>query len=200
VTTKVAPAESDSEETIAALSDELARLRRENMVLRMANEELERVVVRDTLTPLYNRRYFITCLNDRINRLQRYDAPAVVVFIDVDGLKAVNDHHGHCAGDYVLLHVAQMLAGAIRTTDVAARIGGDEFALILDAMSEQDAGRKIAGLEQLVRDTPCDFDEVQLAVAASFGFTGLLHDDSDFSVIARADKAMYAAKHARRNG
>src|SRR3546814_8483487 len=75
-------------------------LKRELMMLRIANSELERVVERDTLTPLYNRRYFINAVNDRLKRLGRYGTRSILVFADVDGLKRISDTHGHNAGDY----------------------------------------------------------------------------------------------------
>lgn len=182
----------------AELEREISALRREVAMLRLANAELERVVVRDTLTPLYNRRYFITCLNDRISRASRYETRSVVMFIDVDNMKGINDSFGHGAGDFVLMHMAQLLASAVRNTDVAARIGGDEFALILDEMEEEQAGAKMAALDRLVREAPCRFGDASLSVSASFGFTPVQPQDSDLLLIARADAAMYEIKRSRR--
>lgn len=180
------------------LERELATLKREIALLRIANAELERVVVRDTLTPLFNRRYFITCVNDRIGRCARYEARAIVMFVDVDNMKGINDVYGHSAGDYVLMHVAQMLVGSIRATDVAARIGGDEFALILDEMTEAQAEKKMAALDRRLRETSCHFGDTQLPVSASFGFTAVRPADSDITLMDRADEAMYEIKRARR--
>lgn len=191
--------DTDDDLRLATMSAELADLRREVLMLRMANKELERVVIRDTMTPLYNRRHFLSCLNDRIGRLKRYDEPAVVLFLDLDGLKAVNDTHGHNAGDYLIMHTAQIIADQIRTTDVAARIGGDEFALILDSMTGYDAAVKLERLEEAMRTRPCDFEGIMLPVSASIGFTEITANDTDFAVIARADNAMYAAKRARQS-
>lgn len=180
------------------LEEELRALRTEVTMLRLANAELERVVVRDTLTPLYNRRYYISALNDRISRASRYDAQTVAILIDVNNMKRINDAYGHPAGDFALIHLAKLLSQSIRSTDVAARIGGDEFALILDGMDAEQAMAKIASLEWLIEGTPCLFGDVSLPVGASFGFTAILPQDTDATVIARADEAMYEHKRIRR--
>jgi len=178
----------------SGLEQEVAALRKELRLLRLANEELERLVVRDTLTPLYNRRHFITCLVERLNRLDRYGTPSALVFVDIDGMKSINDTFGHSAGDYALNHVAHLLMGAIRSTDVAARVGGDEFALLLDGLDEDAALGKADHLSKLIMSTECNFGDYILPLSASFGCTALRTGDSDFAAIARADMAMYAAK------
>ncbi|HEX7852993.1 MAG TPA: GGDEF domain-containing protein [Sphingobium sp.] len=182
------------------LEDELQALRKEVAMLRLVNAELERVVVRDTLTPLYNRRYYISALNDRIHRSSRHGAEAVAIIIDVNHMKRINDVHGHPAGDYALMHVAKLLSQAIRSTDIAARIGGDEFALILDGMNADRGAAKIASLEWLIQETPCLFGDAELPISASFGCTPISADDSDATIIARADEAMYEQKRIRRFG
>lgn len=179
---------------VSALEEEVIALRKEVRLLQLANAELERLVVRDTLTPLYNRRHFMNCLTERLSRLERYGTAAALLFIDLDGLKQINDTFGHAAGDYALLHMARLLAGAVRSTDIAARIGGDEFALLLDGLSECAATEKAAQLSLLICETECRFGEDVLPLSASFGCTALRADDSDFAAIARADLAMYAAK------
>ncbi|MBO9574736.1 MAG: GGDEF domain-containing protein [Sphingobium sp.] len=183
---------------VSALEQEVIALRKELQLLQLANEELERLVVRDTLTPLYNRRHFITCLSERLNRLERYGTACALVFIDVDGMKAINDGHGHGGGDAALTHVAHLLIGATRSTDIAARVGGDEFALLLDGLDETAAQAKAVHLSEMIASSECRFQSKVLPLTASFGCTALRSGDSDFAAIARADMAMYAAK--RRNG
>lgn len=190
--------QDDAESEADGLARELAALRQEVRLLRMANAELERVAVRDTLTPLYNRRYFLTALNEHILRRGRYGAQAAVLFADIDGLKQINDRHGHGAGDFALIHAATLLAAHVRTTDVAARIGGDEFAFILEATDMRDARAKAVQLASTLAQTPCLFGDELLAVGASIGLTVLMDGDSDEAVMARADADMYAAKRARR--
>lgn len=178
----------------SALEQEVAALRKELQLLRVANEELEQLVVRDTLTPLYNRRHFITCLTERLGRLDRYGTQAALVFIDVNGMKAINDTYGHSAGDHALNHVARLLIESTRLTDIAARVGGDEFALLLDGLDESSSYEKASVLSTLIVETECRFGDAVLPLSASFGCTALRNGDSDFAAIARADMAMYAAK------
>ncbi|MBT2187959.1 GGDEF domain-containing protein [Sphingobium nicotianae] len=185
---------------LPALEQEVFALRRELRLLQLANEELERLVVRDTLTPLFNRRHFISCLADRLSRLERYGTLAALVFVDVNGMKLINDNYGHSAGDYALLHISRLLAASVRSTDIAARVGGDEFALLLDGVTEDGARDKASQLAAAIAASECRFGEDVLMLSASFGCTALRPGDSDFSAIARADMAMYSAKRRIGNG
>lgn len=182
------------------LESQIAVLRRELLSLRIANSELERVVERDTLTPLYNRRYLINAINDRLKRLSRYGTRSILVFVDVDGLKGINDTHGHGAGDFALIHIAALLSDNVRTTDIVARIGGDEFALILEELSKEEAQAKVGRLRQAIAETPCEFNGAQLTLGASFGMAVMLESDTDESLVARADADMYANKRKARAG
>jgi diguanylate cyclase (GGDEF)-like protein len=184
--------------SIDALQREVEALRREVALLAKANAELERVAVRDTLTPLYNRRYFITQLDERIERMERYGARAAILFLDIDGLKRMNDMHGHGAGDFALVHAATILASHVRVSDVAARIGGDEFALILEEADEHIARAKAAQLAAMLEETDCDYDGATLIVRASIGLTVLQPGDRGEDAIGRADADMYATKRKLR--
>lgn len=188
-----------TDDVVDEMKKQIAALRKEVALLRIANSELERVVVRDTLTPLYNRRHFISSVADRISRVSRYGSHSVIMFIDVDNMKIVNDRYGHAAGDFALMHVAGIIGGAVRSTDVAARVGGDEFALILDEIDHDQAEQKMQVLDALVRETPCQFGEERLPISASFGCTPITADDTEFSIMARADEAMYVNKRRRQS-
>src|SRR3546814_8450377 len=122
-----------------ALLRERDELRRENRVLKIAVAELERVSERDTLPPLFNRRYFLTAIHQRIARFERHAESAAIVFADLNQLKYINDRFGHSAGDFALLEFANQQIASIRTGDAAARIGGAEFGLIPDQPSEEGA-------------------------------------------------------------
>ncbi|MBK5265432.1 MAG: GGDEF domain-containing protein [Alphaproteobacteria bacterium] len=174
-------------------------MRRELRSLRIANSELERVVERDTLTPLYNRRYFINAINDRRKRLERYGTRSILVFVDVDGLKRINDTHGHNAGDYALIHIAGLLFANVRTTDIVARIGGDEFALVLEELTKDEALAKIAQLREAILQASCEYGDASLMLGASFGMAVMLESDTDEALIARADADMYANKRKMRD-
>jgi len=179
------------------LRSEIKALRREVRMLRMTNAELERVAVRDTLTPLYNRRYFVTVLNEQLERARRYQTRSAVLFLDINKMKIINDQFGHNAGDFALIHVAQILQDNIRGTDIAARIGGDEFAVILDHMDEEQAEAKAEQLDEILRKTACVYCNTTLPVSASIGFTMLQANDTDDALIERADANMYANKRRK---
>ncbi|ODU22248.1 MAG: hypothetical protein ABS87_02540 [Sphingomonas sp. SCN 67-18] len=162
--------------------------------LRDRIEELEKLADSDTLTPLPNRRFFLRELERVAKQVARYGTPAALLFVDVDGLKAINDAHGHGAGDDALIHVARLLRDQVRGGDIVARIGGDEFGLLLDRADEAAAREKAAALCALVARSPAPG---AIAVTISIGIAALCGEDDHHSLLARADGAMYAAKRAQ---
>ncbi len=188
----------DDAAIIADLRRQIAALTRENRVLKIACGELERVSERDTLTPLYNRRYFLSALHQRIARRQRYGETMALIFVDVDGLKAINDRHGHGVGDFALMEIARRLSAGIRTTDLAARIGGDEFGVILDHIDEPTARRKAATLMADFAAHPAEYNGLTFPLTASFGVAMLDPAMDEAAIIAAADRDMYAAKSGHR--
>jgi diguanylate cyclase (GGDEF)-like protein len=178
----------ENELLAAALADMRARV-----------EELERLVDSDTLTPLPNRRRFLRELERVVQHSRRYHTPAFVMFVDLDGLKGINDAYGHIAGDAALIHVAEILATMLRTTDVVARIGGDEFGLLLEHLDETAAREKAAKLSQAVGASPLEVSGSQLPLSVSIGFAEVKAGDSSDAVLARADAAMYAIKAQARS-
>lgn len=186
---------------IVSIEDELRdvrrerdALRRENRVLKIAVAELERVSERDTLTPLYNRRYFLTAIHHRLARFERHAECAAVVFVDVNQLKYINDSFGHAAGDFALMEVAARLAASIRSTDVAARIGGDEFGLILDQSTEGGARAQIARLGEVLSTGPALYDGQEIELSACFGVAMLQVGMAEADILAAADRDMYRCK------
>jgi diguanylate cyclase (GGDEF)-like protein len=162
--------------------------------MRLRVDELERLVDSDTLTPLPNRRRFLRELDRVVQHGRRYKTPAFVMFVDLDGLKAINDAYGHLAGDAALIHVAEMLSTMLRTTDVVARIGGDEFGLLLEHLDEAAARDKAAKLVEAVAASPLEIGGRQVPLSVSIGIAQVSPDDDSDAVLARADAAMYAAK------
>lgn len=188
---------SSSPEELEMLRLEVQNLLRENQTLKIAVAELERIVDRDTLTPLYNRRYFMHALIKRRARLQRHNQPCALLYIDVDGLKSINDAHGHAAGDFALLRVAELLRANIRASDIAARIGGDEFALLLDQLDEQAALEKGQRLNTVLSQTRIDFSGRTFELSASIGCIMITPNENEDQLLARADKEMYRVKQSR---
>jgi diguanylate cyclase (GGDEF)-like protein len=185
-------------------NDAVARLSEENETLRIELEalharlaELERLADTDTLVPLPNRRAFLRELERIIHHTVRYGTPSAVLFIDLNGLKAVNDRHGHQAGDAVLLHVSRMLKLNLRAADTVARIGGDEFGLILDHLDEAAARAKAQTLVDEVANSPIEIGKELVCAKVTVGLAMVRDTDDVDSVLARADAAMYAQRSDR---
>lgn len=175
-----------------------ADLREQNAQMAARIRHLEEEICRDTLTPLFNRRHFEQAVATSIAHCQRYDSRAALLFVDVDDLKSINDTHGHAAGDEALCCIADVLLANVRTTDVVARIGGDEFALLLGAISECDVARKIAQLTAGIAACRPAFAGQPGRLSATFGHAFISPDDQAAHVLARADQIMYQSKRARR--
>jgi diguanylate cyclase (GGDEF)-like protein/PAS domain S-box-containing protein len=151
---------------------------------------------RDPLTGLWNRRRFEDDLALQLERCRRYQEQAVLLVMDIDGFKQVNDTLGHLAGDDVLRAVAYALTDRLRTSDTAARLGGDEFAVLLLNATKEEADGVIADLEpQLVEAARGIQDDIELSLSIGAAVldasTGEVQD-----ALAAADRAMYARKHA----
>lgn len=185
------------EDQLRELRRERDALRRENRILKIAVAELERVSERDTLTPLFNRRYFLTAIHQRIARFERHNERAAVVFVDVNQLKYINDSFGHAAGDFALMEIAKRLDESIRATDVAARIGGDEFGLILDQSTEEGARVQVNRLRHVLSAAPAIYDGQAIALSACFGVAMLEAGVTESEILAAADRDMYSSKQAQ---
>jgi diguanylate cyclase (GGDEF)-like protein len=179
-----------------ALMDEIARLRSEVTRLETRVAELDREAHLDVLVPVANRRGLVRSLDMMIARHERHDTPAALLFVDVDGLKALNDAFGHSAGDAALIHLARLMVGSVRQTDLVARCGGDEFAVLLDHADEASAMETAERLVNAVAD--CDFmhDGRPLPLSVAIGFTAIEQGDTAEAVLDRADQAMYRDKAA----
>jgi diguanylate cyclase (GGDEF)-like protein len=185
----------DTDPEINRLRAENEVLNRELRTLRVQIGELERLADSDTLTPLLNRRAFLRELERGIARVARHGTPVVVMIADLDGLKAINDGAGHQAGDAALMHVGYALKAMVRATDIVARIGGDEFGLVLEDLDAAAAEAKALSLAAGIASEPID----GVPVSVSIGYALVASDDSIDSIIARADAAMYARKRAQRS-
>lgn len=182
---------------ISRLSADNAALLETVRGLRQRLAEVEELADTDALVPLPNRRAFERELARVIAGVARYGNSAAVLFFDLNGLKAVNDRHGHQAGDAMLLHVARQLKSSLRATDIVARIGGDEFAMILDHIDEAQARAKAQSLIAGIAVQPLEIGSASIPVGVSAGLAMILADDTVASVLARADSAMYAQRSER---
>jgi len=175
---------------------EISRLRAEVARLESRVEELDRLANMDSLVPVANRRGLITQLDMMIARFERHGTPAALLFVDVDGLKALNDAFGHAAGDAVLIHLTEMMVSSVRQTDMVARIGGDEFAILLDHADEASACETASRLADNVAGCEFCFEGRCLPLSIAIGFTNIQAGDSPVAVLDRADEAMYKEKDA----
>ncbi|WP_170285821.1 EAL domain-containing protein [Propionivibrio limicola] len=163
-------------------------------------QQLEHVAHYDLLTDLPNRKLFAAHLQQAMAQAHRRGTELAVVYLDLDGFKAINDRHGHSAGDKLLVEVAQRMRSVLREGDILARLGGDEFAAVLvDIEQVGDCDAVLARLLRAAADQVVLDDEV-MQVSASIGYTVYPLDNADADQLLRhADQAMYSAKQLGKN-
>jgi diguanylate cyclase (GGDEF)-like protein len=147
----------------------------------------------DALTGLHNRRYFHETLAREVARAHRYDRNLALIIFDLDDFKAINDRIGHLTGDGVLAEAAERVREVVRTADIACRVGGDEFAVILPESKLADADQLYARLQKAVSTRPVG-EAGPLTISA--GVAELQPDDDAIAFFQRADHALYGAKEA----
>jgi diguanylate cyclase (GGDEF)-like protein len=177
---------------------EIERLRSELAAARVKLAELEANADIDPLLGLLNRRGFERALGRSLAYVKRYGTDAVLLYIDLDGFKAINDGHGHGAGDELLRAVAAALTSQVRASDVIGRLGGDEFAVVMWNMNETHAAAKARQLEDIVARATIARGEARLSVGASAGIAALSPLDTAAQAIDAADRAMYVRKREKR--
>lgn len=154
--------------------------------------EVYKLAALDQLTGLYNRRSGEQRLAQEMSRAQRHGRPLTVLLMDLDGLKQVNDRHGHAAGDTLLKGFADRLQRAIRGSDLAVRLGGDEFMALLPECRAEEVRHVLARIEGLELD--CDGEKVRLQF--SRGWTDYKAGETPQELLQRADQELYANKRA----
>ena len=161
--------------------------------------EVQRLSTTDPLTGLSNRRHFDAAAKLEVIRARRYGRPLSAVMVDLDHFKRVNDAFGHAAGDRVLVGVAGLCVRLARTTDLKARLGGEEFCLLLPETPAESARVLAERLRADIEALPFDADGRAFRITASLGIGGYVPGDELEKVIDRADSALYAAKESGRN-
>ncbi len=170
--------------------------------LETLNRKLETLAITDGLTGLHNHRYFYKKIAEEIHRSNRYNHPLSLIIADIDNLKAVNDTQGHTGGDNLLKAFAETIKSTVRDTDIVARYGGDEFALLLPETDLKAAMEMAERIRSQIHVRPYFQQELPVSanISASFGAAELsLHDESLEELVKRADKALYEAKRTGRN-
>lgn len=159
-------------------------------------EQLDMLAHEDSLVELPNRRGFVRALERSIDRVSRYHDKAALLFVDLDGLKLINDSFGHQAGDQALMQVARLLVGGVRKSDVVARIGGDEFAILLDHADDSSAHETASRLAELIAGSDFTHNGQALPLSVAIGAASIHADDTPETAMARADQEMYRRKAA----
>jgi len=190
-----------SREAVEALAGRLARESRERTEVESLRAEAarwEQLARTDGLTGLANRRALEERLDAEISRSRRGGHPLAVLIADLDGLKDVNDSHGHNAGDAVLRAIAGRVRHAVRRSDLAGRWGGDEFLIICPETGPESAELVAAKLADVVASGPVSMGGRRMQVGLSIGWAVLGESDDGAALVAAADESLYAVKARRR--
>jgi diguanylate cyclase (GGDEF)-like protein len=163
------------------------------------HEEVEQQAIRDYLTGIYNRRGLFELGERELKKAQRYQTDTGLIMFDIDNFKKLNDRHGHLAGDFVLKAATKICGAELRSADIFARYGGDEFVVILP-MTDLAKTREVAKrLCNALCSYAVEYNETMFNIRASFGVTSYRHDDTLEEMIKRADGSLYISKNAGGN-
>jgi diguanylate cyclase (GGDEF)-like protein len=160
--------------------------------------KLERLTIIDPLTKLYNRRYFDLQLEKMIALTQRTKRPLLMLMLDIDFFKKVNDTYGHQCGDAALIHISQIMKENTRSSDVYCRIGGEEFAILLSETSLEDGRILAERMRKAVESEVFTYKEIHVPLTVSLGLAKY-NGDTINELIEHADQALYQAKTNGRN-
>jgi len=173
------------------------------IILMMASDlaaVLKEAAVRDQLTGLFNRRGFKEYGERQFSAARRAGTALSIIMMDIDRFKFINDKYGHAAGDAALTHFAKLVAEAHRTEDIVARVGGEEFAVLLPGTDLRDAMAMADQLRTKIGATPLDITGNGLPMTSSFGVAAISKDDKSLEdMVLRADRALYRSKRGGRN-
>lgn len=153
----------------------------------------------DALTELPNRRAFDDELSRRMAEWGRNETPVNVLMLDIDHFKKFNDRFGHAAGDAVLVEVARVLRTATRGSDLVARLGGEEFAVVLAGLEASEARRAAERIRKAVAATAFHYEGKSMRITVSCGVAQALTEEEGTALVRRSDEALYASKAAGRN-
>ncbi len=165
----------------------------------LAHELNESLAASDPLTGVYNRRYFYEHAERMFNQARRSGAPLSCLYIDLDDFKAVNDGHGHEAGDEVLKRIAQAVDRRVRRSDLFCRLGGDEFALLLPDTAPAEAETLAKEIVGVIEGVSLAEAGIETRLSASIGLATMAEsDETIYDLVGRADEAMYRVKSKRK--
>lgn len=179
------------------LTAEIARLRVELDAWKTRAAAAEAAADHDVLTPALNRRGFVSALQRTMAYCQRHGVPAVLLYLDMDGFKSVNDRLGHAAGDAALVSVAKLFLANLRESDAVGRLGGDEFALLMLHAGYEEGRAKAHQLAEALKNEGFVWDGQKTELGGSFGVRAWDgHTDAEVW-LTEADAAMWVRKKGR---
>lgn len=166
------------------------------------HKELYKMAVIDPVCGIFNKRYFTDRFTEEFNHSQRAKSPLALLMVDIDHFKKINDTHGHLAGDFALAHLAKTMKTMVRLSDVFARFGGEEFAILLRNTDEAGAWQLAERIRKTVERSPTEFESKKIPLTVSIGVASL--DDmeeyrSPEHFLEAADHFLYQSKSAGRN-
>ncbi len=168
--------------------------------IRLLNIELENLALTDFLTNLSNRRYFMLSGAEAVKRVMRNKEPLSLLMLDIDWFKKVNDKYGHEVGDWAIQHVAAVLKSSLREIDILARIGGEEFAVLLPNTGQAEVAALAERVRKLMQATPFETAGEAISITISLGAAVFEKGMTDIDTLLRnADAALYQAKRSGRN-
>lgn len=185
-------------EAMSTLLAEVDAMRSEIDEQRLRISRLEELADQDSLTPVINRRAFVRELTRVVSYGERYSTPSSLLYIDLNGLKQINDTYGHAAGDAALMKLAAILTEQVRGSDVVGRLGGDEFGILLVHAEEAVATEKALQLTDIIDSNPLYWESHEIPITVSFGAHTFTGGEDAGDALAAADRAMYAQKNARK--
>jgi len=179
---------------VSALLEKLDDVNRDLSRTKESLSEIERLVDVDCVAPIPNRRAFMRRLSWAITMHERYGHPSTILYFDLNDFKQINDQYGHAAGDIAIRHISQLLSTTMRESDFLARIGGDEFAVIMYYASEESAKLRGAKIVEKLEKTPFVFNGTHLHVTTAYGYYSIKSGDDAEAALASADMSMYVDK------
>ncbi|OED41126.1 hypothetical protein AB833_10220 [Chromatiales bacterium (ex Bugula neritina AB1)] len=189
-------------ELMQQLRESYNKLATANRELRGVNKKLKHLAATDSLTSLYNRRYFDEILKHELNRHARYQTGLSIIMIDVDRFKEFNDTFGHAAGDLALKQSSSIFKACARAADTICRYGGEEFVALLPQTSPENAIVFAERVRTAIESTPVKLEHTTAKITISLGISGtqlVAGPINGETLMARADRALYQAKRAGRN-
>jgi len=188
------------EERMGTLKETINRMKEEVSSAKQRAHELEKEILVDPLTGVYNRRAYDKQIKEELQRFIRYGRPFSVIILDVDHFKSVNDLYGHAVGDLCLKEIINRVQPMMRESDFLARFGGEEFVVLLPETERKGAGEAAEKLRQCIEKTEFLHRGDKVAITISLGVAQITSDDpTSETLFARVDQALYRAKNEGRN-